>query len=399
MIQNCTYCKKSYIAERRSRRYCSDNCRQMAYLSRKGSGSLGGDSDYVLQEHIAAAKADNPLKYSKRTLVDTNKGNVLEGIGPLKNLLEKVEAVQSLITQQNNLILTMWTSLKAELESTRVNLTHELHKELSKHNPFWRGLNGLDYCSPCTVKRFVETTVSPNTTENGEQHAISEKLREQIKELKEKLIQKDKKEPAALCGEEQLYRQEGEQKTYGPLQEDKELIEQAEEPNRWVIPRLHTYIQRQLDKGDGGYRFLSPLRYWPLEDAKNILWVNVRLRCLLDNMVRLSLRSHTNYETLAALTDAFIDLSNSREYKDLPSSYPYKNLIAEQTDVFQKLIRGRAPGIKGKWHLWMTTRHKSLIVAACTELCVSTEKVRFRELSFESVKLTPSLIEKANTLT
>lgn len=34
MMKKCEYCKNDFVSKRMTRKYCSDNCKQMAYLKR-----------------------------------------------------------------------------------------------------------------------------------------------------------------------------------------------------------------------------------------------------------------------------------------------------------------------------------------------------------------------------
>lgn len=405
MSNNCDYCKTPFRGERCTKKYCSDNCRQMAYLTRKGyltKGNVTSVKDDVTINSVKPNVKDifygNDVKYAnnvndKKRVNDGIKSSqtqeelTLDGL-PVAKLMRRLEALEKTIEQQNHLVLTMWTNIKAELESSKLQVIHEIGRQLEKHNPFRQGFNGVDYCNPCTVKEFTLRPIVKDTTppsieskeKRSEEQKSSSKQETGLKEQEKQLTGNNKKEAG-----------ETEQETE---------TEEVDEPYQWINPKLHIQIQRQIDKGDGGYRFRHALSHWSVEETKSILWVNVRLRCLLDNLVKLSIRSHTNYETISALANAFIALNNSEAYKSLPNDYPYTNLIAELTDLFrsialnslsQKQTSARIP-------IWMSVKRKSSIVAACHELADSTEKVRFSELNFSPVSLQPSFVNQAKNL-
>lgn len=37
MVKKCEYCQSEFTSKRMSRKYCSDNCKQMAYFKRNGT--------------------------------------------------------------------------------------------------------------------------------------------------------------------------------------------------------------------------------------------------------------------------------------------------------------------------------------------------------------------------
>lgn len=486
MISNCDYCKNPFKGERCTKRYCSDNCRQMAYLSRKGyvvNGNLNNVKDTHGVNSVKPNVKDifyaNDIKYTNdvKDIKDSINPSQTQVEPPLDGfltarLIRRIELLEKTIEEQNHLLLTMWTNIKAELESNRLRTIHEIGRQLEKHNPFRQGFNGLDYCKPCTVKDFtLKPFVKDNTLTTSENNPLPEtsamvdlnteqeiaftehsdknidnnkenwglynntqnksivssiddtdtvKLNEaqqRIEELEQKLFESnlllsekgnEEQEKELEEHEEQITENNEEENKVGDSraedsnQETPELETEPEpESYQWINPRLHIQIQRQIDKGDGGYSFRHALSYWPVEEAKSVLWVNVRLRCLLDNLVNLSLRSHTNYETVSSLANAFIDLSNSEAYKNLPADYPYTNLIAELTEMLRSVALECYSQKKAieKIPIWMSVKRKSSIIAACTELANSTEKVKFSQLSFKAVTLQPAFIKRAKNIT
>jgi len=74
---------------------------------------------------------------------------------------------------------------------------------------------------------------------------------------------------------------------------------------------------------------LNPFRHWSYEKVQHIIWVNVRLSCLIESLIRLSNYSRIDTHTMLCVNDAFNKLLKSNAYKNLPDNYPYKELIAE----------------------------------------------------------------------
>lgn len=169
MTNNCDYCKTPFRGERSTKKYCSDNCRQMAYLSRKGyliKANVSGVKDSVtvdtVNPNVKDIFYDSTVKYSNdiKDVKDithssqTTQRETLEGLTAAR-LAKRIETFEKTVEQQNHLLLTMWTNIKADLETTRLSVIQELGKQLEKHNPFRNSLNGVNYCKPCNVKDFT----------------------------------------------------------------------------------------------------------------------------------------------------------------------------------------------------------------------------------------------------
>src|SRR3954462_8794319 len=75
MSNTCLYCHNPFVAARITKQYCSDNCRQMAYLSRKEQ--IAG----LTQSKTGSNKVDN-VKQSVNTIYgNTVKSKLLENGG------------------------------------------------------------------------------------------------------------------------------------------------------------------------------------------------------------------------------------------------------------------------------------------------------------------------------
>jgi len=124
-----------------------------------------------------------------------------------------------------------------------------------------------------------------------------------------------------------------EEQTNGILSEAKKIMERQEEyddtPYKWIESKLICYIDKKYMNDKKSLVLLNPFRHWSYEKVQHIIWVNVRLSCLIESLIRLSNYSRIDTHTMLCVNDAFNKLLKSNAYKNLPDNYPYKELIAE----------------------------------------------------------------------
>ena len=64
MEKDCLYCGTHFTAQRASKKYCSDNCKQMAYFKRNGLVLSGGSETSDLKyETPVIVKTENLKDY------------------------------------------------------------------------------------------------------------------------------------------------------------------------------------------------------------------------------------------------------------------------------------------------------------------------------------------------
>ncbi|HTA63218.1 MAG TPA: hypothetical protein VK835_12210 [Bacteroidia bacterium] len=115
---------------------------------------------------------------------------------------------------------------------------------------------------------------------------------------------------------------------------------------------------------------------------KNLEWVNVRLRCLIEAVLFISERKSITFMDLAELTNSFIHLIKSEHFKKLPDNYPFKHFT---TDFKNKLKRICVEN-EGDEEVPLKLNRKlkiDLIVYRC-ELRDVVPKIKFSELTFKS---------------
>lgn len=79
----------------------------------------------------------------------------------------------------------------------------------------------------------------------------------------------------------------------------------AEPPYQWVYSGLIEQVVEYVDSGHALLLLQHPGEYWNSCTLSTVKWVSIRLRCLLENLIRLSNLPAVNYETLRAVLEAF----------------------------------------------------------------------------------------------
>ena len=149
---------------------------------------------------------------------------------------------------------------------------------------------------------------------------------------------------------------------------------------KWINSKLIGLIEKKYEQNSGGVKLKEPFDYWEYEDAKRIVWVNTRFRCLADGLIKLSNYSRIDLHTLLCITDAFKRLVTSTTFNRLPNDYPFKELIIE-------LFLGLNKMLAEKGHLKMlafklTKERKAHLICFRHQLMLHTAEMKFSEIDF-----------------
>ncbi len=106
---------------------------------------------------------------------------------------------------------------------------------------------------------------------------------------------------------------------------------------RKVESALLTAIERNRE-GIEKY-FCSPDQYWTSNAISNVKWVTIRVRCLLENILRLSNLGKIDRQAIKQLSAAMRDLSESEYFRYLPANYPFIEFIHELSTKFHSLTQ------------------------------------------------------------
>jgi hypothetical protein len=278
MESTCLYCGRHFTAIRSSKKYCSDNCKQMAYFKRNGL-VLSGTTEVEpsVQMPVVSVKPSNTNGVSVK--YDKEERSEFEFVP----LAEEEEEEETEIADSNNV--------------------REVEKEFQKVEPIKSSLN-------------IE----------------------------------------------------------------KEQQEENEPRYKWINSKLIGLIEKKYEQNSGGIKIKEPFDYWEYEDAKRIVWVNTRFRCLAEGLIKLSNYSRIDLHTLLCITDAFKRLVTSTTFNRLPNDYPFKELIIE-------LFLGLNKTLEEKRHLKMlafklTKERKAQLICIRHQLMLHTPEMKFSEIDF-----------------
>jgi len=295
MESTCLYCEGHFTAIRSSKKYCSDNCKQMAYFKRNGL-VLSGTTEVEPSLNVPvvsvkpAATNDVSVKYDKE------KNTVKYGNEELNVKYDKDE-------RSEFEFVPLADAEEEETEIAESNNIREIQKETQKVEPIKSSL---------------------------------------------KVGQKQEEEN-------------------GPRY-------------KWINSKLIGLIEKQYEQNSGGIKIKDPFEYWEYEDAKRIVWVNTRFRCLAEGLIKLSNYSRIDQHTLLCVTDAFKRLVTSTSFNKLPNDYPFRELIIE-------LFLGLNKMLAEKGHLKMlafklTKERKAHLICIRHQLMHHTTEIKFSEIDF-----------------
>jgi len=288
MESTCLYCEGHFTAIRSSKKYCSDNCKQMAYFKRNGL--------------------------------------VLSGITEVEPSLKvPVISVKPVITNE-------------------VIVKYDKEKDTVKYDK--------DESREFEFVPLADAEEEEKETEITDSNTIR---------TVEKKIQKI--EPIKSS-----------------LNIEKEQEEESEPRYKWINSKLISLIEKQYEQNSGGIKIKDPFDYWQYEDAKRIVWVNTRFRCLAEGLIKLSNYSRIDGHTLVCITDAFKRLVTSATFNKLPNDYPFKELTIE-------LFLGLNKTLEEKRRLKMlafklTKERKAQLISIRHQLMDCTPEIKFAEIDF-----------------
>ncbi|MBK7816088.1 MAG: hypothetical protein IPJ60_00130 [Sphingobacteriaceae bacterium] len=300
MESTCLYCEGHFTAIRSSKKYCSDNCKQMAYFKRNGL-VLSGTTEVEPSLQVPVVSEKPSITYEVSVKYDKEKDTVKYGNDELTVKYDKDDR------SEFEFVPLADTEEEEETEIAESNNVREIEKETQKVEP---------------VKRSL----------------IIEKNQE------------DENEPRY----------------------------------KWINSKLIGLIEKKYEQNSGGIKIKEPYEYWEYEEAKYIVWVNTRFRCLAESLIKLSNYSRIDYHTLVCITDAFKRLVASVTFNKLPNDYPFKEFIIE-------LFLGLNKMLADKGHLNMlafklTKERKAQLICIRHQLMYHTPEIKFSEIDFMEVK-------------
>ncbi len=149
------------------------------------------------------------------------------------------------------------------------------------------------------------------------------------------------------------------------------------QPYRKVESALLTAIERNRE-GIEKY-FCCPDQFWTPNAISNVKWVTIRMRCLMENIVRLSNLGKIGRQAIKQLSAALRDLTESEYFRYLPANYPFTEFIRDLRRKFQALtqqVSARQVSFK------LSTERKAQFMAYRFVIAGFVPKCKFSELDF-----------------
>lgn len=200
--------------------------------------------------------------------------------------------------------------------------------------------------------------VKPDFTLNGKPEEMPEISEENNVQPKE---QPQKAEPVAVK----------------PVVETRDNVKPA--PYSYVRSPLVEAIEYYRNQNNAENMFSAPEYSWTQSDIPYVYWVTLRFRCLLDNIIRLSSFKTVDRNAPLAISNAFIDLTDSLYFKGIPHNYPFISLIVQLRDKFSDM----AKHLRGdEITLRLSLNRKAELMAARFVIGNFVPKMGFGQLKF-----------------
>lgn len=150
---------------------------------------------------------------------------------------------------------------------------------------------------------------------------------------------------------------------------------------QWVESSFMAKIAGYIDESQDMLLIQNPHDYWGTYYLPIVKWVSQRLRCLLENLIRLNNYPSIDYATLATVKDAFTDLTGSDNFKRLPSNYPNTGFIKELQQKLSVIVKQHKPREHIRFRL--TQKLKVEIIAKRFMMADFIPAAKFHDLDFE----------------
>jgi hypothetical protein len=173
---------------------------------------------------------------------------------------------------------------------------------------------------------------------------------------------------------------------------EEEQKEESEPRYKWINSKLISLIEKKYEQNSGGVKIKEPFDYWEYEEAKNIVWVNTRFRCLAESLIKLSNYSRIDRHTLLCITDAFKRLVTSATFNKLPNDYPFKEFIIELFLGLNKMLADK--GNLNMLAFKLTKERKAQLICIRHQLLCHTTEIKFSEIDFIEEKMQEEKVQQ-----
>lgn len=154
-----------------------------------------------------------------------------------------------------------------------------------------------------------------------------------------------------------------------------------EVPYKWVRSRIIDNIADHVDNSDALFMFQHPGQYWGAYVLPTVKWVSLRLRCLVEGLIKLSNFSVVEYDNIIALKEAFTALMNSNYFSLLPANYPFTALIKEIEKKLAVIVKQQKHYESIRFRL--SVSRKVELIAVRFLLADFVPAIKFNEICFD----------------
>jgi len=163
-------------------------------------------------------------------------------------------------------------------------------------------------------------------------------------------------------------------------EEEKAIPEKQERPKyHWVQSQLLEKIESIRQTSWLEIMLAKSRSYWSWSEIEAVQWVTVRIRCLIDNILRLSNAQRISRATLQRIAQAFDAMVNASKFKSLPSNYPLTKLITELHGKFTTMAKNAR---EKRITLRLSFYRKAELLAVRFMIGRFVPRMRFSELEF-----------------
>ena len=156
--------------------------------------------------------------------------------------------------------------------------------------------------------------------------------------------------------------------------------EQDDPPYKCVLSKMIYSIADYIDNSEALLMFQHPGDYWGIHTLLTVKWVSLRLRCLLESLIKLNNFSAIDYDNIVTVKEAFTALMDSNLFKRLPSNYPFTILIKEMEQKLALTAKQHKHCESIRFRL--TTNRRVEFIAIRFMLADFVPPIKFSELDF-----------------
>ena len=135
------------------------------------------------------------------------------------------------------------------------------------------------------------------------------------------------------------------------------------------------------EKEQALFMLTYPQKYWQADTLATVKWISIRLRNLIENLLRCSNYNSIEKGSFKCMTNAFTQLIASPYFNLLPLNYPFTNLLIQLEQESNRI----AGSVKKKsiFRFQLSSNRKVQLIAARYMLAGFIPFVKFSELNFE----------------